>query len=227
MIGALIALLLSWVLLHFIEHQSLEVLGFRPTPHRLKAMGQGFLLTAVFMIVYYLAEAAAWHQSYHANPLFSTQTLLTSMGQVFTGALFEELLFRGALLYLLIRRIGPAKAVLLSAVAFGIYHWFIVGIHSAPQMVLLFFSMGLMGYALARSYVVTGSILVPLALHYAANFIGADILGDSLQLFVHTPGRHPSTILILLLLTIHNFVYPLIVLWWLRSVNPKNEIKQP
>ena len=227
MTSAVIALLLSWILLHFIEHQSLEVLGFRPTPRRLKLMGLGFLLTTVYMGLYYLAEAAAWHQSYHANPLFSTQTLLVSMGQVFTGALFEELLFRGALLYILIRRIGPAKAVLVSAAAFGIYHWFIVGIHSAPQMLLLFFSMGLMGYALARSYVVTGSILVPLALHFAANLIGADVLGDGPQLFVHAPGLHPSTILILLLLTIHNFVYPLIVLWWLRSVNPKNEINQP
>ena len=218
MIGALIALLLSWALLHFVEHQSLDVLGFRPTARRLKLVGLGFLLTAVFMSAYCLAEAAGWHFSYHRNPDFSARWLLTSLWTLFTSALFEELLFRGALLYILIRRIGPAKAVLVSAVAFGMYHWFIVGIHSLPQMTLLFLSMAWMGYALARSYVVTGSILVPLALHFAANFIGADIFGDGPQLFVHAPGVHPSTVVLLLLVVIHNFVYPLVVLWWIRYI---------
>ena len=218
MIGALIALLLSWALLHFIENQSLEALGFRPTPRRLKLVGLGFLLTAVFMSVYYLAEAAGWHSPYHLNPRFSTGWLPTSLWNLFTSALFEELLFRGALLYILMRRIGPAKAVLVSAVAFGMYHWVIVGIHSLPQMVLLFLSMGWLGYALARSYVVTGSILVPLALHYASNFIGADLMGDSMQLFVHAPGVRPSAIIVLLLLGIHNFAYPLVVLWWLKNL---------
>ena len=221
MIGALIALLLSWALLHFIEHQSLEVLGFRPTARRLRLIGLGFLLTAAFMILYYLAEAAGWRFSYHRNPEFSSRWLLISGWTLFTSALFEELLFRGALLYILIRRIGPEKAVLVSAVAFGMYHWIIVGIHSFPQMTLLFFSMGWMGYALARSYVVTGSILVPLALHFASNFVGADIFGNGPQLFVHAPGVHPSTLVLLLLVVIHNFVYPLVVLWWIRHIKTK------
>jgi CAAX protease family protein len=226
MIGALIALLISWALLHFVEHQSLEALGFRPTSRRLRLVGVGFLGTALFMSGYCLVEAAAWRYAYHSNPWFFVPPFLNAIWQLFTSALFEELLFRGALLYILIRRLGPAKAVLISAAAFGIYHWFTVGIHSAPQMLLLFFSMGWMGYALARSYVVTGSILVPLTLHYTSNLTGC-IFGDGPQPFIHAPGQHPATILILLLITIHNFVYPLIVLWWLRSLNPKNEIKQP
>jgi membrane protease YdiL (CAAX protease family) len=224
MIGALIALLLSWALLHFVENQSLEALGFRPTPRRLLFVGLAFGLTAVFMSAYYLLEAAGWHSPYHPNPAFSARWLLSSIWSLLMSALFEELLFRGALLYILIRRIGPAKAVLVSAVAFGMYHWIVVGIHSAPQMILLFLSMAWMGYALARSYVVTGSILVPLALHFTSNFIGADIFGDSTQLFVHAPGIHPSTIIVLGLLAIHNFAYPLVVLWWLTSVKQKKQL---
>jgi uncharacterized protein len=220
MISALIALLLSWALLYFVEHQSLEALGFRPTAGRLKLLGTGFLLTTVFMSAYYLAEAASWHTSYHFNSFFSPGTFGASLWTIFTSALFEELLFRGALLYILIRRIGPVKAVLVSAAAFGLYHWITVGIHSLPQMALLFASMAWLGYALARSFVATGSILVPLSLHYAYNFTGADGFGDGPQLFIHAPGRHPSTIIIVLLLAIHNFVYPLIVIWWLRSVKP-------
>jgi uncharacterized protein len=227
MIGALIALLLSWALLHFVENQNLEALGFRPTRQRLWLVVQGFLLTVAFMTIYYLIEAATWSASYHPNPGFLGYWLESDLWKVFTGALFEELLFRGALLYILIRRIGPAKAVLVSAVAFGMYHWIIVGIHSLPQMMLLFLSMAWMGYALARSFVVSGSILVPFALHFAGNMVGAVIFGFMEQLYIRPVGVHPSMALILLLITIHNFVYPLIVLWWLRSVNPKNEIKQP
>src|ERR1700743_2561523 len=155
MIGALIALLLSWIILHFLEHRSLEAFGFRPTRRRLKLIGSGFLLTAVFMGAYYLAEAAGWRYSYHLNHAFSVAWFLTSLWTVFTSALFEELLFRGALLYLLIRRIGQTKAVLISAIAFGMYHWIIIGIHSLPQMMLLFVSMAWLGYALARSFVVS------------------------------------------------------------------------
>jgi membrane protease YdiL (CAAX protease family) len=221
MIGALIALLLSWIILHFIEHRSILVLGFWPKRRRLRLIGSGFLLTTVFMSAYYLAESAGWHYSFHLDHGFSVSWLLASLGTVLLGAFFEELLFRGALLYILIRRIGEKKAVLVSAIAFGMYHWIIVGIHSLPQMVLLFVSMAWLGYALAQSFVISGSILVPLALHFAGNFVGADLFGDGQQLFVHSPGRHPSNVVVFLLLAIHNFLYPLVVLWWLKRNKKK------
>lgn len=221
MIAALIALLLTWVVLHFIEHQSLEALGFRPTPRRLKLAARGILLTAAFLVIYYLLETVAWHTYYRLNLGFSTSWLLTSLWTILVSALFEELVFRGALLYILIKRIGRTKAVLISAVAFGVYHWFLVGIHSIPQMTLLFFSMAWTGYVFAEAFAVTGSILIPLALHFASNFIGACILGDDRQLFSHAPGMRPSAIVLLLLVAIHNFVYPLIVLGWVQYVKKR------
>lgn len=221
MIPALIALVLSWALLHFVEHRSLGALGFLPTRPRRRLVTWGFLLTAIFMSTYYLAEAAGWHYSYHLNHGFSTSWFFSSLWKVFTGALFEELLFRGALLYILIRRIGELKAVIVSAILFGMYHWIIIGIHSLPQMMLLFLSMAWLGYALARSFVVSGSILIPLALHFASNFVGADIFGEGPQLFHHAPGAHPSSVVLLLLVAIHNFVYPLVILWWLKRNKKK------
>lgn len=221
MVGALIAFLLSWIILYFVEHRSILVLGFWPKRRRLRFIGAGFLFTLVFMSVYYLAEAAGWRYSFRINRSFSFSRLLTSLGTVLLGAFYEELLFRGALLYILIRRIGENKAVLVSAMAFGMYHWITVGIHSLPQMMLLFVSMAWLGYALARSFAVSGSILVPLALHFAFNAIGVDIFGEGAQLFVHGPGRHPSAVVVFLLLAIHNFVYPLLVLWWLKHNKKK------
>jgi membrane protease YdiL (CAAX protease family) len=221
MIGALIALLLSWIILHFVEHRSILVLGFWPNGRRRRLVGTGSLLTIVFMSVYYLAEAAGWRFSFHLNHGFSFSWLLTSLGTVLLSAFYEELLFRGALLYILIKRIGEKKAVLVSAIAFGMYHWLTVGIHSLPQMLLLFISMAWLGYALAQSFVVGGSILVPLALHFAFNIVDVDLFGDGQQLFVHGPGRHPSTVVVMALLAIHNFVYPLLILWWLKRNKKK------
>jgi membrane protease YdiL (CAAX protease family) len=217
MLAILIELLLSWILLHFIEHQNLEVLGFRPTPRRLKLAGIGFALTAAYMTLYYLGEATLLHNPYHKNPAFATQPFLDSIWHYLKSVLFEELLFRGALLYILVKRLGAAKAVLVSAVAFGIYHFFTVGLGSPMQIVLLFLTTGLMGYAFARAYVVTGSIWVPFALHYALNFISYIIFG---ALFIHPSVAHPSMAIVLVLLVIHNFVYPLVVLWWLHRIKP-------
>ena len=223
MIGALVELLISWILLHFIEHQSLEAIGFIPTPRRLKLAGIGFLLTAVFMILYFLGEAAILHTPYNPNPMFSVPPFLNSMWYFFKSVLFEELLFRGALFYILIKRLGAGKAVIISAVAFGIYHFFTVHPGSPVQFVILFLTTGLMGYAFARAFVISGSILVPFAIHYALNFVSYTIFGTQpgFQPFLHsTSALHPAMAIGLVLLVIHNFGYPLVVLWWLHKVKP-------
>jgi membrane protease YdiL (CAAX protease family) len=44
------------------------------------------------------------------------------------SVLYEELIFRGVVLYILIKRIGEVKAILISCIAFGIYHWFSYGL---------------------------------------------------------------------------------------------------
>ena len=215
MIGILIELLLSWILLHFLEHQSLEALGLRPTTKRLKIAAAGFLLTAAYIIGYTLGEAAIFHDPYHKDPAFASQPFLNSMWHFFKSVAFEELIFRGALLYILVKRIGAVKAVLISAAAFGIYHFFTVGIGTPLQTTLLLLTTGLMGYAFARAYVVTGSIWVPFAIHYALNFITYTLFGI---LFIHPAAAHPSTVIVLLLLAIHNFGYPLVILWWLSYI---------
>jgi hypothetical protein len=229
MIGILVQLLLSWILLHFLEHSNLEALGIRPTARQLQLAGIGFLIAMVYLIAYQLGEAAVQHAPYHLNEAYGLSQLGRAMWYLFKSVVFEELIFRGALLVILIRRIGPGKAVLISAVAFGIYHFFVVGIHSPLQAVLLFLTTGLMGYVLATAFVRTGSIWVPLAIHYSLNFIPfagfsqSNGMGD--QLFVHTPPLHQPIAITLGLLAIHNFLFPLIVLWWLRSIRPERELK--
>ncbi|WP_232424833.1 CPBP family intramembrane glutamic endopeptidase [Algoriphagus resistens] len=89
----------------------------------------------------------------------------------FNSVLTEELLFRGALLFILIERIGPRKGIMISAVAFGIYHWFSFGIFgNIFPMFFVFIGTGLMGYAWALAFSKTKSIFLPMGLHLGWNF---------------------------------------------------------
>jgi len=82
------------------------------------------------------------------------------------------LIFRGAILYLLIQKIGSNKAILTSAIAFGVYHWFSFGVlGNIMAMILVFFGTGLMGYAWAWAFAKTKSIMLPFGFHLGWNFV--------------------------------------------------------
>jgi hypothetical protein len=84
--------------------------------------------------------------------------------------LTEELIFRGALLYILLQKIGSPKSIWISAIAFGVYHWFSYGVLGNLQaMILVFIRTGLMGYAWAWAFAKTRSILLPFGLHLGWN----------------------------------------------------------
>ncbi|HVS98044.1 MAG TPA: CPBP family intramembrane glutamic endopeptidase [Puia sp.] len=224
MIGILIELLLSWALLWAVEHRSLEALGLYPTARRFRLAAAGFLFAMIFMIAYQLGEAAILRTPYHFNRAYGFPQLGRAMWFLLKSVLFEELIFRGAILYILVRKVGERKAVLASAVAFGIYHFFVVGIYSPMQALILFLTTAWLGYVLAIAFVRIGSIWIPIAIHYSLNltpyvgFSQSNGMGD--QWFVHTTTPHPPIAITLGLLVVHNFVFPLIVLWWLDRVRP-------
>ncbi len=64
------------------------------------------------------------------------------------------------------------KGILISAIAFGIYHWFSYGVlGNVMAMILVFIGTGLMGYAWAWAFAKTKSIMLPFGLHLGWNFI--------------------------------------------------------
>jgi hypothetical protein len=90
-----------------------------------------------------------------------------------------ELLFRGYLLWLAIRYLGKNRGVILSAVAFGIYHWFSYGVLGALQpMVWVFLLTSAAGLLFAYAYALTGSILAPFGLHMGNNVVSVLIFSD-------------------------------------------------
>lgn len=170
--GILVALALSWLLLYLIEKKSISVLGFRPLTKQLKQFLVGFLITATLCALVQYLESYLKSSEWILNQQLTGTIILKSFWWDVKSVLTEELIFRGALLYLLIQKIGTQKSVLLSAIAFGVYHWFSYGVlGNVMAMILVFIGTGLMGYAWALAFSKTKSILLPFGLHLGWNFI--------------------------------------------------------
>lgn len=172
MIGVLVAIAISWLLLYFIENKTLSVLGILPTPKRLKQFFIGFLITGILCVVVQYLEAHLKSSTWILNDKITSAIVLKSLWWDFKSVFTEELIFRGALLYILIQKIGPSKGILISAISFGIYHWFSYGVlGNVMAMILVFIGTGIMGYAWAWAFSKTKSMMLPFGLHLGWNII--------------------------------------------------------
>jgi len=172
MIGISVALAISWLLLFLIEKKSILSLGFLPILKRLKQFLLGFLITAILCAIVQYSESLLKSSHWVFNEKATSLIILKSFWWDLKSVLTEELIFRGAILYILIQKIGSNKAILVSAIAFGIYHWFSFGVlGNIMAMTLVFIGTGLMGYAWAWAFAKTKSIMLPLGFHLGWNFI--------------------------------------------------------
>lgn len=133
----------------------------------------GFLLLSFLNGLSFLLDSwmyqTQWQQS-TVDPLVIFQSFWYHL----KSALTEDLVFRGAVLYVLIRKIGAVKAIMLSSIIFGVYHWFSYGmidreLHIIP-LLYVFILTGLTGLSWAYTFHKTQSIIMPLGMHVGSNF---------------------------------------------------------
>lgn len=179
MIGITVEIAINWLLLWLFNKKHPTVLGILPTAKRSRQFVLGFFLTALFSaFVIYLQTVFSGSQ-WKLNENFTFLEGLNSLWWHIKSVAFEELIFRGALLYLALRKLGEWKACLLSAFCFGIYHWFSMGaVGNAQQMIFIFintFSWGMMfAYALSR----TGALYLPIGLHLGWNLTNTSVFSQ-------------------------------------------------
>jgi uncharacterized protein len=127
-------------------------------------------------------------QQWLLNPNLSVNLILTGIWWNIKSVLFEELIFRGVLLYILIKNLGALKAIILSAIAFGVYHWFSFEVIGNPiQMLITFIITGTMGLVLAYGYSKTFSLYLPIGIHLGWNLT---------QIFIFSEGPIGNGLLI-------------------------------
>jgi membrane protease YdiL (CAAX protease family) len=153
MIGIIVQLAISGIVVWVMERKTLSILGFYPSQQRIKYFFIFLIITAIGCASGFLLKFLIAKQQWILNAQLSPSLLLNGIWFTIKSVLFEELIFRGALLYILIQRMGKHKAVFISAVAFGIYHWFTYEVLGNPlAMLMVWVVTAAMGWVLAYGY---------------------------------------------------------------------------
>lgn len=179
MLGIIVQLAISWLLLWLFQKQHLFALGFLPTRKRLFHFALFLLVTALCCTSGFLMKIYFAKQQWVLNPKLNASLVWFGIWWNLKSVLFEELVFRGAILYILIQRIGRTKAIIISTIGFGIYHWFSFGIlGNWLQMAIIFLATGAMGLVLAYGYAKSSSLYIPIAIHFGWNYTQQSIFSS-------------------------------------------------
>jgi uncharacterized protein len=237
MAGILVQLLISWALLRLFEKQDLKALGFAPTRARMKDLTIGLLAPVIYFTLLFFALSYLGHNPYSANPNYTSKDFFAGVWYLFKSVAFENLIFTGAILYILIKRLGATKAALASAVAFGVYHWFSWNLFTQPAaMAVTFFTTGLAGFVWALAFAKTGSVYLPFSLHFGVDFVFSIIfskdnnLGPQLLVKAYEVDPTSPGIAVSILMTALYFLgFPALIFLYLKTIKRKsgNEILFP
>lgn len=179
MIGIILQLALSWAIIWWFEKGDLRFLGFHPTKLRLKNFAFFFLISAACCALEFVLRIVVAKESWQFNPALNASLFAKGTWWNLQSVLYEEFIFRGVIFYILLKKLGQWKAVLISSAAFGIYHWFSHEVLGDPkQMITTFLITGAAGIVYALGYARTWSLYVPVAMHlgwnYTKNFVFSD-----------------------------------------------------
>jgi len=101
----------------------------------------GFSWPILYYFLFEFSVSGLVHNPFHINPHYTFTNFIRSVQYLLRSVVYEELIFRGVLFYILINKIGAQQAILISAAAFGVYHWFAWQAFGNPaQMLVIFLS---------------------------------------------------------------------------------------
>lgn len=139
----------------------------------------GLLIAASCCTLWQLMTTAFIDNRWVLNKQVTAKGILESTRWAFVSVLYEELIFRGALLYIAIKKLGVAKACILSAVSFGVYHWFSYNVFGNPlMMVIVFIMTATVGLTWAFAFAKTGSLYLPIGLHLGWNLFSIVVFSN-------------------------------------------------
>lgn len=232
MIAILIVLVVSWLLLKYLINEDLSLLGFYLKKKNMLLFLSGFFLPLIYLSALYYFISLWVQNPYKLNPGYNLSFFIISTVYVFKSVVLEELIFRGAPLFILARKINPNMAIAISVITFGIYHWFSFHVFGQPlRMLTVFLSTGFFGYILASAVLHRKTLWLPLGLHFGNNFTGMVLFSKERnigsQLLIKTfpvdPFR-PEGILPLAMLIMYYIGFPILCLVYLRVfIRPKRD----
>ncbi len=219
MLGIVILLLASFVILK-LGKTEFTTMGLLPNLSRLKDLVWGFVAAAGICTIYFILIIRVLNYNVEINTAYTAREFLYGSWWTLRSVLIEELLFRGALLILALKYLGKHKACLLSAVIFGIYHWFSYSVFgNLLPMLFTFIITGVGGLMFAYAFTETRSLYLPIGLHLGWNLLTITIfsegpLGDQ---FLITSGGEPMGSLYFVFLLYQILLLPAFTIFYLRT----------
>ena len=173
MLGLLVIIVVSWVLLYFIEKENIEALGIIPYGKRIIQFLTGILFITLVILLNIYIENIFLKVDWKLQTSINYKMIFESCLYHFRSALTEDLVFRGAILYILINRLGAKWAIFISAFFFGVYHVFSYGMTGDSIFPILYVILvtGFTGYVWAYSFYKTKSIMLALGFHFGNNLV--------------------------------------------------------
>jgi uncharacterized protein len=181
MIELLALIALSWVIALILRSGSLvSMLGLNASKKILLVALLLFLITAVCCLSGYFFRTVLANEQFVSNGDLRLATFGKGLWETVRSVVFEELLCRGVLLYILIRKFGSGPAIIISATMFGLLHLLtIADWTNALQIALTFAFPFLLGLVLACAFARSGSIYVPFSIHLGWNIIQNFVFPDN------------------------------------------------
>ena len=193
-----------------------STLGLKPSRRALNGL---FLGTLGAILVIGLITGSLWLIApfrFEPGSLTASEAFHT-INMFFWSNLGEELVFRGYLLLVLVKRFGLRPALLLTAFIFGLFHLPGLSGLAALKMVLT----TAFSYLLSAAFLKTGTLWTAIALHFFGNVLLHKVTGLSggsalLRPIFQTgyPATDPGTLLMIAI--------PLLAAWLIFSQIPQS-----
>jgi membrane protease YdiL (CAAX protease family) len=174
-----ILLLLCWLAVYLSEKRNIFHQWLFPARRRVSEFFFGLILSIALCLLTQIFLTQLGGRTWHLSKSISLNKLTFSLLYDFNSVVSEELLFRGIILHFLIKYWKTGPAMLISASAFGIYHWITFGVWgNLMAIIVVFVVTGLMGYVFAAAYVKTKSIVLPVGIHLGWNWINNTVFSN-------------------------------------------------
>lgn len=167
----LAVLFITWAFRRFLDKDTLLGLGLRRSKRWKREVGTGLALGLLLMaFIFGLEWALGWVRlqgfAWQRRPPMTLVSLLLGYASFYTFVAFgEEIAFRGYILQNLRQDWGTPVALLASSFLFALLHG--LNPHFTP---LALVGIALAGVFMAYGYLLSGSLWLPIAFHFAWNF---------------------------------------------------------
>lgn len=226
MLGLLFQIILSYFIIRWVQKENLTVLGLNPSQTNIRNLFLFCLIAGLCSSITFWLRMLFAKELWILNPSLNWQLTLNSIWYNLKSVIYEELIFRGALFYILIKRLGGKKAILISSISFGIYHWFTYEVLNDPmQMFWVFVITSSAGYIYALGYFKTNSLYAPIGMHFGWNIVQSFIFSAGnigSGLFVQklpVPQIQVSYFVYYLISFLHLFLFILVFVFIFRERN--------